>query len=276
MKKFLFLFFVFSYLVFIPSAISQTCSPCFSYFAYAGYSNGILKLVNGPRKIAVIDFGNGTKGYFTYRPGEKISISFPSRPEHLQVKVRFIDLISGKEKQDEAVIHEISSLPVLGTKKGIIINSTSDVIVQMGSFVFLVESHRWFSNFSNSFYSDDPYGNNYLIIESPPDGEYKVSLKEGRVIILNYKVVNGELVTSEVIRTDREKFSFKVKDSEALPLSEGILLPALRLDKAKLLIIGFGVIGAIVLIIFLKKKRKEDEFEKLKEKWRGKFREFRE
>jgi len=84
------------------------CSPCFSYFTYVDYSEGTLKIRNGPRQINVTTVSNGTLSGGTpqvFLPGSDLTITgLTEDTTYTDFNITYVDLDSGLQHTDRATI----------------------------------------------------------------------------------------------------------------------------------------------------------------------------
>ncbi|MHA1581945.1 MAG: hypothetical protein ACTSYM_05590 [Candidatus Baldrarchaeia archaeon] len=170
----------------------------------------------------------------------------------------------------------LNLLPVVpGNSSGFILasNFTLRISMRCGSQVFLVEDGKWFSNFTYATFVDDPYGNFYLVVFAPPDGNFTVkSLTAVNMSIVVFEPQDGEVASSNVGKVSGTEIYFEVENSsvkpesitskppeevpqqpeEAPPGPEEEAQPGFRLEFVALI----AVAVAAVLILAVRKRKK--------------------
>jgi len=133
--------------------------------------------------------------------------------------------------------------------KGIILitNTTSNIMIQSGKYIFIVQNGLWFSNFTYPLCIDDAYGTLYLIIFNPPDQAYTVKTENETLMTLkNFEPSNGNITISKAAEIIGVTVQFNVTSSQIdpntvvsefpqkiVPLVTSIIIAVLTIIKKK-------------------------------------------
>jgi hypothetical protein len=142
--SFLFLLIIFSYSATSQSA-SIPCSPCFTNFAYIDYHDGLLVIKNGPKTIKLISVETKPNTSILVspqlntqiNPGTLISISIPQPlSDYYEIKIKFVDLSTGFNYIDSAVLYTRGVPEKEGASKSPVINYT--IVITIATIFSLV------------------------------------------------------------------------------------------------------------------------------------------
>lgn len=90
-----------------------TCTPCFSYFAFVDYSNGVMKIKNGPQDIESVsisaspDTGSTVTitPNTTVSPGQTLTVTNIDTSGDISITITYTVSASGLNHTDTATIH---------------------------------------------------------------------------------------------------------------------------------------------------------------------------
>jgi len=114
--------------------------------------------------------------------------------------------------------HPVPTAP--DNSKGIILitNITSNITIQSGKYIFIVQNGSWLSNFTYSLCIDDAYGTLYLVIFNPPDQTYTIKVGNETLITLkNFEPSNDSITITEAAEIIGATIQFNVTASQIDP-----------------------------------------------------------
>ena len=130
------------------------------------------------------------------------------------------------------------------------INAPTNITLQSGEYILIVQNGEWYSNFTYPLYIDDAYGTQYLIIFNPPNQSYTVQTNNETIIKLeNFEISNGNITTSTAGEITGTEAEFKVSFLQIDPTT---VIPEYPQNLIQLIII-IATLGTTVL---LRKKAK--------------------